>query len=551
MVQPTLGAAFTHALEAGRNLGPRGMPVTLERVTQVFEDGRVEVKGVRIPITGGGGARGVRAGQMIAVSWQRGQPVVAIRHSARRTGPVSPQPRVGGGVVEELIYAPIQQGNSTRDNWFRNDTVLGRLHTALGGQAKWGLSRSHFFTTTFGVHTEPIVFYQIYHVYTIGAPDGTPRTPDQVLTDVPTATLVASYDISQSPITLGTYTTMYTSLGDPVIYNPPVVLGTLFTDEYNSGDGFMLYRGVVEDAMIDERGHLLVALKVIIFYNHDFAAFQVSHVPYVVDLTDGVVIFDGLTQAPALFGVTAINPTLVDLDNLPENVPYAIYEMQFCHAAVGDVSLIMSAWYHGAGPSQRKWMIRTPTTSLVLQDLTATFMGIYYVGGLSEGYAFWVPFPKTTDTGDGLFPFLPVNVIPPGAIATLGVNMTRFNEPSDTVQVSADLDSFFTPRLILLDPTAFYNTTDDNDTGHFFVEFLEANGDIALDTAAAGFPLRDTRPNEKAGFLLEYPEDLAFIEAYLAAISEGETPVDAFGKLTGVTSYQLILDTTVAGELPI
>jgi hypothetical protein len=548
MVTPTLGQAFTNALEAGRNLGPRGMPVTLERVTQVFEDGRVEVKGVRIPVTGAG-ARGLRAGEMVAVSWQRGQPVVAIRHSARRTGPVSPSVRVGGGVVEELIYAPIAQGSSTQDNWFRNDTVLGRLHTALGSAGRWGLSRAHFFTTTSAFHTVPLVFYQIYHLYTIGAPDGTPRTPDQVLTDVPTATHVASYDISQSPITLGQYMTIYSD--GTKIYDPPVVLGTLFTDEYNSGDGVMVYRGVLEDAMVDERGHLLVALKVVIFYNHDFAAFQVSHVPYVVDLTEGVVIFDGLTQAPALFGVTAINPTFVDLDNLPENTPYAIYELGFCHAMASDVSLIMAAMYHGAGPIQRKWMIRTPTNSLVLQELTAAFMGIYHVGGLSEAYALWVPFPKTGDTGDGLFPFFPVNVIPPGAIPSLSVNMTRFSEPSETVPVSADLDSFFTPRLILLDPTALYNTTDENDTGHFFVEFLDADGDIALQTAAAGFPLRDTRPNEKAGFLLEYPEDLAFIEAYLAAVSEDETPVDAFGELTGVTSYQLILDTTVAGELPI
>jgi hypothetical protein len=83
MVTPTLGAAFTKAIEAGRNLGPRGMPVTLERVAHVFEDARIEVLGVRIPVVGAG-LRGLRAGDQVAVSWQRGRPFAPSRRARGR-----------------------------------------------------------------------------------------------------------------------------------------------------------------------------------------------------------------------------------------------------------------------------------------------------------------------------------------------------------------------------------------------------------------------------------------------------------------------------------
>lgn len=168
-MQPTLGAALTHALEAGRNLGPRGMPVTLERVTQVFEDGRVEVNGTRIPIAGSGGARGVRAGQMIAVSWQHDQPVVAIRHSARRTGPVSPQPRLSEPLVEELWIAP-RPGDGVTDVWFRNYDQCVPLQLDRFGivptEVVWGPTNDRLLVQSGGIilNTVPIQHTIKYHV---------------------------------------------------------------------------------------------------------------------------------------------------------------------------------------------------------------------------------------------------------------------------------------------------------------------------------------------------------------------------------------------------
>jgi hypothetical protein len=126
MAAPTLGAAFQRAIEAGRNLGPRGMPVTLERASRVLEDGRVEVLGTLIPVTGAG-ARGLRAGDMVAVSWQKGKPVVAIRHSARRSGPVTPSPRLTEPLVEELFVA-VRPEDGVLDLWFRNFDQCVPLH---------------------------------------------------------------------------------------------------------------------------------------------------------------------------------------------------------------------------------------------------------------------------------------------------------------------------------------------------------------------------------------------------------------------------------------
>jgi hypothetical protein len=152
MVTPTLGAAFTKAIEAGRNLGPRGMPVTLERVAHVFEDARIEVLGVRIPVVGAG-LRGLRVGDQVAVSWQRGQPVAAIRHSARRSGAVTPLPRIAPSLIEELF---IVGAVGSRTIYFRNanlstlltlsnGTTIRQAMEADPDEVKWGTHEDAFF----------------------------------------------------------------------------------------------------------------------------------------------------------------------------------------------------------------------------------------------------------------------------------------------------------------------------------------------------------------------------------------------------------------------
>jgi hypothetical protein len=182
MATPTLGAAFTKAIEAGRNLGPRGMPVTLERVAHVFGDARIEVLGVRIPVVGAG-LRGLRAGDQVAVSWQRGQPVAAIRHSARRSTPVTPSPRLTTGVVEELFRAA-RPDDGVFDVWFRNfDQCIPLRIDAHGvspvGSPRWGPNNNWFYVTSF----EPITFSPRWCVFRIDRDEGTTFPPGESIVD--------------------------------------------------------------------------------------------------------------------------------------------------------------------------------------------------------------------------------------------------------------------------------------------------------------------------------------------------------------------------------
>jgi hypothetical protein len=157
MATPTLGDAFARAIFKGRNVAPNGMPVTVERMTQVFTNGDVEVLGVRIPVSGMG-AGALRAGGRVAVAWQQGRPLVAIAHSARRTGAPVPLPVGGGGIVEELFIAG-EAG--ARDVYFRNDQQVTAL--AIRDQlpsdpvrVRWGATMRHFVVETGAATPEDI-----------------------------------------------------------------------------------------------------------------------------------------------------------------------------------------------------------------------------------------------------------------------------------------------------------------------------------------------------------------------------------------------------------
>lgn len=148
MQRPTIAQAFQHAIERGRRLGPGGQALTMERVTRVLGTGHVEVLGVRIPVTGEG-LRTVRSGGQVAVAWQQGRPVVAIVHTARRSGTPVPLPSAVAPLVEELFLATRPDG--TRDVYFRNfdDVIALRLDRFLPtggfGTLRWGPLNDRFF----------------------------------------------------------------------------------------------------------------------------------------------------------------------------------------------------------------------------------------------------------------------------------------------------------------------------------------------------------------------------------------------------------------------
>jgi hypothetical protein len=565
MVTPTLGAAFTKAIEVGRNLGPRGMPVTLERVDHVFEDSRIEVLGVRIPVVGAG-LRGLRAGDKVAVSWQAGRPVAAIRHSARRSGAVTPNPRLQGALVEELIYAPAANGSSERDYWFRNGTLLNRLgvSTALGTNPSaahntWGLDRIHFVARSFA----PFASVPIYHVFVLEA-DGSARTPDQIITTEPTASLVRSYDPRDSTLALGTFTTIYG--GGTFTHIQPVILGPLLATGYSSGDGAVKFVGVIDDYLLDDRGHLLLSLRLVIIYFYDSVLPNWGTTrPYIVDLTDNLILYNGTTDIVAAFGVTVHNPVLINLDTLPRTPapppqgqlldPFGQYGLFFLTARDGVLTLLAGAGFQWAVSAPAgaanpplfnmatQFGILGPTGFQELRPFTfgtstlGATDGIYFIGS-NEDYLCWLPFSGV----GGLQTHLPF-----GAIAA-EVRMTKFTAPVDEEAVGS-VAAWFAPQLRLLEPDALYDTRDSNEIGHAFVAFQGELGAIELDADTPDFPPRESRGPE-SGFLLDYPEANAFIPAFLADTIGGLNATDAYAALVDVTDYQLILD-TAANELPV
>lgn len=106
-MNPTIAEAFRRAIAKGRNLAPNGEALTLERITQIFGNGQVQVScqaygPAVIPVTGEG-LRTLRAGQKVAVAWEKGRPVTAIAHTAKRSGAPVPLPSLLAPLVEELF----------------------------------------------------------------------------------------------------------------------------------------------------------------------------------------------------------------------------------------------------------------------------------------------------------------------------------------------------------------------------------------------------------------------------------------------------------------
>ena len=166
MMNPTIAEAFRRAITKGKGLSPEGMAVTEARVVRTFGNGDVEVlatgkdvDGRRyamsaiVPVTGEG-LRTLRAGEKVMVGWERRRPVVAFRHSAKRSGAPVPLPRRISPLVEDIFIAP-RATDGVRDVFFRNfDAVTAlRLDRFIApselGSVRWGPLNDRFFVQTF------------------------------------------------------------------------------------------------------------------------------------------------------------------------------------------------------------------------------------------------------------------------------------------------------------------------------------------------------------------------------------------------------------------
>src|SRR6266705_1605936 len=125
--------------------------ISVERVQAVLENGRVEVRGQEVPVSGVN--PNIRAGQLVHVVNQGGVPVLVLAHTARRAKFPSVPQILEGGVVEELFIA-----NILKDVFFRNIDQVTALK--LGGfltkptstvqeTVEWGASNDHFLVYIF------------------------------------------------------------------------------------------------------------------------------------------------------------------------------------------------------------------------------------------------------------------------------------------------------------------------------------------------------------------------------------------------------------------
>jgi hypothetical protein len=552
----TVGAA--NYIEA---LADRKRKQTLEVIQAVRSDGWVRVVNTWVPVTG---KVQLRARQTVAVMWRDGIPQVAMMNQGRRGGGDIPPTEVGAPLVEELIRAPESKGATTHDLWFRNGTILSRLRVAAALAASpsdvrnaWGLDRTHFLVR----HFVPILQPR-YSVFRLND-GGTARNPTKVITTAPTASLVQTYNPRTSTIVLGTFTTIYAGGGS--IFAPSVVLGPLLTTGYSSGDGGVRFTGIMDDQVVDDRGHLLLSVRVgiIYFYDSVLPNWTTSR-PYIVDLTDNTILYNGASLIAGQFGVTVHNPVSINLDTLPKTPqnqvidPFGDYRLLFVTARNGTVTLMAGALFRwavappggpGAPPLHNvatQFLIFGPAGIFPVRafafgtDTLNGTEGIYFIGGPSDDYVLWVVYQGPQP---GLQTFLPF-----GAVAS-AVSMANFTAPSDTKNVGTPV-AWFPAQLRLLRPDGLYDALDSNQTGHFFVAFQGEGGAITLDAATPGFPPRGTQGDPAAGVLLDYNSETAFIRKFLEDQVAGLDAIDAYTTLVDFTAFQVILDTT-GGPLPV
>lgn len=101
--------------------------ITMEKVESVRSDGKAQVRGVIVPITG---VATVTVGEEVAVAWKKGTPVAIIKHRIKRAQFHSIH-RKGGGIIEQLFIGNLDKlGN---DVWYRNGTKVVKVMTYTVG----------------------------------------------------------------------------------------------------------------------------------------------------------------------------------------------------------------------------------------------------------------------------------------------------------------------------------------------------------------------------------------------------------------------------------
>jgi len=284
--------------------------ITEENVTAINPDGSYQV--VNEWLTTSGVSQPIQVGDIVKVGWHGGKPVVILSHTARRAKFVPPA-QAGGPIVEMLLAAPtatpssISHSTDALDVYFRNASQLTLLKCrdqiiaagftiSLGSfflvPNSWGLDQRHFmvqFSDQVSTHLIIAIFRLI----------GDNKTP---LTGAAKATLTSTIDLTASLIPLGTVSWDENVLGGSHV-TTAITLGGAFAGYTISVAGPIIVQTVaasIQNAVLTKAGHLILAINVLIINRPAGGAVTAAFFyPYLIDVTAGTVLFNGIAQQGA------------------------------------------------------------------------------------------------------------------------------------------------------------------------------------------------------------------------------------------------------------
>jgi hypothetical protein len=523
-----------------------GVTFTDEYVEGGAPGGRYLIRGVPTQTRG---ELHVVTGDRVTVMWKRGVPWM-ILNVASRKGSGHDAADEGGGVVEELIQAPLEAPGflfPDTDVWFRNAEMIEPLNllSLLGvptvGFARvrgWGSQKRHFLAKSAA---------NTLHVVKITG------EPDSAQTDAPVASLVSTVNLLNSTVVLGSVRLRVPS--SSIDITTSVQLGTLLSTGYNVGPNLEHIEGRVEDAYINGANEVVITVAVTIRMDPNFILVGPRWVyPVVLNVTTGQFILNGLTThsglpAPAgvvLDGADFNRDTWATSDfSLNYGVrPLLNSDGDVANAIVGLSYFSVSGAKHftalltglGGGPDQTIVPFRSGGGDRV------------WLMSADQRYALWVHLvlasAATTDPLDDFPPF--------GAATYDPVHMTDFVTFQD-VEVAADVPAFLLYKPVMLSPSLLFalnsepNDPDQTDVATEFAEFRSAGGEITLDQTVV-----EVAGSEEASALKPYSEVPAatFIPQYLADfVADPAVPTD-LGFLLGFLKYQTIEDDDSGFDFP-
>lgn len=300
--EPPFGKALGDFVE---NLTDKKRKLTQERVDSVLATGQVVIRGNILPVTG---RVPIIAGETVVVAWKDGKMELVMLNQGRRGGAAALTP-VGGQIVEMLVMAPLDATSAnTQDIWFRNSEqvtllksnqrtcreqltdagfVIGAGSYTLFG---WGMDHRRFvvgFTNLATVHPVLAVFKLA----------GDERTP---ITGTATAKLESTEDIGASALSFGTMTWFQ---APSLTLTTPLQLGTLLSTGYAVFTPSLALAQTadasISEVVLTRERHLIVSVRVrIVDQDNSLAGFGSVNFfyPFVVDLTAGTVLFNGITS---------------------------------------------------------------------------------------------------------------------------------------------------------------------------------------------------------------------------------------------------------------